>query len=63
MTYNEEQVLKKRRIFLLFQRTVVHSENTICAFFLVRYIEGRPWWPIQSPSKGRKMKAERFDQV
>ena len=26
-------------------------------FFLVGYVEERPWWPIQSPNKGRKKKA------
>ena len=25
--------------------------------FLVGYVEERPWWPIQSPNKGRKKKA------
>ena len=27
------------------------------SFFLVGYVEERPWWPIQSPYKGRKKKA------
>ena len=27
--------------------------------FLVSYVEERPWWPIKSPSKGRK-KSERL---
>ena len=26
-------------------------------FFLVGYVEERPWWPIQSPNKGRKKNA------
>ena len=26
-------------------------------FFLLGYVEERPWWPIQSPNKGRKKKA------
>ena len=26
-------------------------------FFLVGYVEERPWWPIQSPNKGKKKKA------
>ena len=26
-------------------------------FFLVGYVEERPWWPIQCPNKGRKKKA------
>ena len=26
-------------------------------FLLVGYVEERPWWPIQSPNKGRKKKA------
>ena len=26
-------------------------------FFLVGYVEERPWWPIQSPNIGRKKKA------
>ena len=26
-------------------------------FFTVSYVEERPWWPIQSPNKGRKKKA------
>ena len=25
-------------------------------FFLVGYVEERPWWPIQSSKKGRKKK-------
>ena len=29
-----------------------------CTFFLVSYVEERPWWPIQSPNKGRKKKAK-----
>ena len=27
------------------------------AVFLVGYIEERIWWPVQSPNKGRKKKA------
>ena len=27
-------------------------------FFLVSYVEERPWWSIQSPNKGRKKKAK-----
>ena len=27
------------------------------AVFLLGYVEERPWWPIQSPNKGRKKKA------
>ena len=26
--------------------------------FLVSYIGERPWWPIQSPNKGRKKKVK-----
>ena len=26
-------------------------------FFLVGYVDERPWWPIKSPNKGRKKKA------
>ena len=25
-------------------------------FLLLRYVEERPWWPIQSPKNGRKKK-------
>lgn len=25
-------------------------------FVLVRYVEGRPWWLIESPNNGRRMK-------
>ena len=25
-------------------------------FFLVSYVGERPWWPVQSPNKGRKNK-------
>ena len=28
-------------------------------FPLVSYVQERPWWPIQSPNKGRKWKANR----
>ena len=28
------------------------------SFFLVGYVEERPWWPIQSPKKGREKKAK-----
>ena len=34
--------------------------TAICSinfFFLVGYVEERPWWPIQSPNKERKKKA------
>ena len=27
-------------------------------FFLVGYVGERPWWPIQSPNKGRKKEAK-----
>ena len=33
------------------------NSNNSC-FFLPSYVEERPWWPIQSPNKGRKKKAE-----
>ena len=26
--------------------------------FLVDYVEERPWWPIQSPNKGRERKVK-----
>ena len=33
-------------------------------FFLVSYVGERPWWPIQSPNKGRKKKAKELrDQI
>ena len=36
--------------------------------FLASYVPERPWWPIQSPNKGRKKKAkakrrERSDKI
>ena len=27
-------------------------------FFLVSYVEERPWWPIKCPNKGRKKRVE-----
>ena len=36
-------------------RKAVSIENFF--FFLVGYVEERPWWPIQSPNIGRKKKA------
>ena len=28
------------------------------SFFLVSYVGERPWWPMQSPNKGRKKKVK-----
>ena len=33
------------------------SSDGPTTFFLVGYVEERPWWPIQSPNTGRKKKA------
>ena len=27
-------------------------------WLLMGYVEGRPWWPIQSPNNGRKKKVK-----
>ena len=41
-----------------------HSPNckggtlNVSLSFLVSYVGERPWWPIQSPNKGRKKKAK-----
>ena len=43
------------------QRNKGESEQLrglVKCFFLVGYVEERPWWPIQSPNKGIKEKAE-----
>ena len=34
-----------------------HFSLNFFVFFLVGYVEERPWWPIQSPNIGRKKKA------
>ena len=26
------------------------------------YVGGRPWWPIQSPNKGRKKKVKGYEE-
>ena len=33
-----------------------------CLVFLVGYVGGNPWWPIQSPNKGRKKKAKSLEE-
>ena len=38
-----------------YERTFRRYERS--NFFLVGYVEERLWWPIQSPNKGRKKKA------
>ena len=40
----------KRSIF----QNIVKMENDIYVFLLVSYVEGGPWWPIQSPNRERK---------
>ena len=37
----------------------MQKRSSLCCvgFFLVGYVEERLWWPIQSPSIGRKKKA------
>ena len=32
------------------------NDNSFFRFFLVSYVGEWPWWPIQSPSKGRNKK-------
>ena len=39
-------------------RPMVYTISERECFFLVSYVEERPWWPIQSPNKGRKKKAK-----
>ena len=34
------------------------SNQLYSQFFLMGSVEERPWWPIQSPNKGRKKKAK-----
>ena len=38
-------------------RMKTFSQLSCCFFSFVIYVEERPWWPIQSPNRGRKEKA------
>ena len=37
--------------------SILPTVSTYLVFFLVGYVEERPWWPIQSPNIGGKKKA------
>ena len=39
------------------------TQIIIFLFFLVGYVEERPWWPIKSPNKGRELATGRKEWV
>ena len=55
------KISKERTIFIFFAMGIVDF-----FFFLVGYVEERPWWPIQSPNTGgeerRKRAAKRIER-
>ena len=41
------------------KRLLVYLAGEVAfSFSLVNCVEERPWWPMQSPNKGRKKKAK-----
>ena len=49
--HTSAQQSKKRQKLLEIRR------RNMSSLFLVSYVGERPWWPIQSPNKGRKKEA------
>ena len=54
-------------IEFLFQDTgsfkcVYFAKDSPFSSFLMSCVEEWPWWPIQSPNKGKKQKAERRER-
>ena len=43
-------------------RLLIYSSLRLCFFFLVSVVVERPWWPMQSPNKGRKKKIESLEE-
>ena len=54
---SESHVVDPIEVFGILDRAGVFRSSdagSVFFFFLVGYVEERPWWPIQSPNKGRK---------
>ena len=57
---NEKPITSKVRSLAKYMSFLLDTTLLVLVFFLVNYVEERPWRPTQSPNNGRKKKAKRL---